>query len=74
MKKTYLKPDTTLVQLDTCSICAGSPSLVPVWDVDKAYKEGDESETPTTSDWGPIKFDQGKGNMGSYDPYDSDNW
>lgn len=72
MKKTYLKPDTNLVILDACSICAGSPTFV--WDVDKAHKEGDEGETPTTPDWGPIIVDKGEGNMGNYDPWNSSNW
>lgn len=66
MKKTYLKPDTTLVKLDACSICAGSLA----WDVDNAK---DKSET-SSSDWGPIIVDQGEGNMGSYDPWNSTNW
>lgn len=27
MKKIYMKPETAMVILDTCHICAGSPTL-----------------------------------------------
>ena len=58
---------TTTIMAETCSICAGSPTLN--WKVDEP--DVDDPENPH---WGPIKPDKGKGNMGSYDPWDSDNW
>lgn len=57
---------TTTIMAETCSICAGSP---PKWKVDEP--DVDDPENPH---WGPIKPDKGEGNMGSYDPWDSDNW
>lgn len=59
-----MKPETAVVIVDTCHICAGSPTLN--WKVDEP--DVDDPENPH---WGPIK---GEGNMGSYDPWDSANW
>lgn len=68
MKKIYIRPKTDMVLLDTCCICAGSPKTK--WVVDDA-SEDDPEDTPH---WGPIILDKGKGNMGDYDPWNSDNW
>lgn len=62
-----MKPETAVVIVDTCHICAGSPTLN--WKVDEP--DVDDPENPH---WGPIKPDKGKDNMGSYDPWDSENW
>lgn len=67
MKDIYMKPETAVVIVDTCHICAGSPTLN--WKVDEA--DVDDPENPH---WGPIKPDKGENNMGSYDPWDSANW
>ena len=42
MKDIYMKPETAMVILDTCYICAGSPTLK--WKVDKA--DVDDPENP----------------------------
>lgn len=62
-----MKPETAVVIVDTCHICAGSPTLN--WKVDEP--DVDDPENPH---WGPIKPDKGENNMGSYDPWDSKNW
>lgn len=62
-----MKPETAMVIVDTCHICAGSPTLN--WKVDEP-----DVNDPENPHWGPIKPDKGKDNMGSYDPWDSDNW
>lgn len=62
-----MKPETAMVILDICHICAGSPTLK--WVV---YE--DNEDEPEDPHWGPIKPDKGVGNMGNYDPWDSDNW
>ena len=67
MKKIYMQPETTMVIVDTCSICAGSPKIK--WVV---YNASDDD--PEDTDWGSIITDKGEGNMGSYDPWDPNNW
>lgn len=62
-----MKPETAMVKVDTCHICAGSPTLN--WKVDEP-----DVNDPENPHWGPIKPDKGKDNMGSYDPWDSKNW
>lgn len=62
-----MKPETAVVIVDTCHICAGSPTLN--WKVDEP-----DVNDPENPHWGPIKPDKGKDNMGSYDPWDSANW
>lgn len=62
-----MKPETAVVIVDTCHICAGSPTLN--WKVDEP-----DVNDPENPHWGPIKPDKGKDNMGSYDPWDSENW
>lgn len=63
-----MKPETAMVILDTCHICAGSPTIK--WVVDDAQEDTPEDEPH----WGPIITDKGEGNMDDYDPWDSDNW
>lgn len=43
MKDIYMKPETAMVILDTCHICAGSPTLK--WKVDKADVDDPEIHT-----------------------------
>lgn len=62
-----MKPETAVVIVDTCHICAGSPTLN--WKVDEP-----DVNDPENPHWGPIKPDKGENNMGSYDPWDSKNW
>lgn len=63
-----MKPETAMVILDTCHICAGSPT--PIW---KVVDEADVDD-PENPHWGPIILDKGEGNMDDYDPWDPDNW
>ena len=59
---------TTTIMAETCSFCAGSLK----WTERPEPQDPEVPEEP--SSWGPIKPDKGKGNMGSYDPWDSANW
>lgn len=65
MKRTYIKPAVEILDLETKATC-----VVASW---KVKGENGEIYDPST-DHGYIIEDQGKGNNGDYDPWDSTNW
>ena len=65
MKRTYIKPAVEILDLETKATC-----VVASWNV---RNEKEEIYDPST-DHGYIIEDQGKGNNGEYDPWDSTNW
>ena len=68
MKKTYIRPDITMVNVETSSLMKASPAK---WTV----KTDVTDETQTPSDWGLINNDKGEGAYDDKDdPWNSDNW
>lgn len=65
MKRTYIKPAVEILDLETKATC-----VIASW---KVKGENGEIYDPST-DHGYIIEDQGKGNNGDYDPWDSTNW
>lgn len=69
MKKRYMRPMTTTIMAETCSIYAGSLK----------WTERTESQDPEVpgepSTWGEIIWDEGQGTFKKEeDPFDPDNW
>ena len=65
MKRTYIKPAVEILDLETKATC-----VIASW---KVKGENGEIYDPST-DHGYIIEDQGKGNNGDDDPWDSTNW
>ena len=65
MKRTYIKPAVEILGLETKATC-----VIASW---KVKGENGEIYDPST-DHGYIIEDQGKGNNGDDDPWDSTNW
>lgn len=67
MKKIYVKPQTRVIATAPCELCAFS-----VWNTDNKRSTED---IETTTDWGKIIYDPGKGKMEKEeDPWDEENW
>lgn len=67
MKKIYVKPRTIVIATAASELCQFS-----AWNTDNARST---EELETTTDWGKVIFDPGKGKMEKEeDPWDDDNW
>ncbi len=63
MKREYRKPTIEIVDIETTEACLQAVS----------WRVKDDNYDPST-DHGYIIEDQGKGNNGDYDPWDSSKW
>lgn len=64
-KKIYITPDLEFLSNETTLMAYTK------WG---AHPTDDEEWNENNPDHGNIFFDQGEGNNGEYDPWDSDNW
>lgn len=62
MKRTYIKPAVEILDIETKATCAATS-----WHV-----SGKNTNSETDSGW--VIEDQGEGNNGDKDPWDSTNW